>query len=148
NSGVIFSTLSKLQNSPKEFNEIYQNVVRVFSVIVALISIIIIYYSEVIILILYGERWMDSAYYMQLLVIGSFFYVQEMFNRNIFKIFDQTEKILQLEVFKKAVQSCTIVYGLWTMSIENLLFGFILTNVISFIVNYYIARKVQSYFKW
>src|SRR5699024_11061532 len=104
NSGVIFSTLSKLQNSPKEFNEIYQNVVRVFSVIVALISIIIFYYSEVIILILYGERWMDSAYYMQLLVIGSFFYVQEMFNRNIFKFFDQTEKILQLEVFKKSVQ--------------------------------------------
>ncbi|MGP5101665.1 lipopolysaccharide biosynthesis protein [Psychrobacter celer] len=143
-SGPIYSVLSRLQDSPKDFNKMYENITRVFTIIVGFLSIIIFFYAEVIISILYGADWIESAYYMQLLIIGSFFYTQEMFNRNIFKIFDRTEKILQLEILKKAIQLGTIFYGVLTMSIENLLYGFIITSIISFFINYYFARKLQG----
>lgn len=143
-SGPIYSVLSRLQDSPKDFNEMYENITKFFTIIVGLLSVIIFFYAKVIILILYGTDWIESVYYMQLLVIGSFFYTQEMFNRNIFKIFNKTEKILQLELFKKSVQLITIIYGIFTMSIENLLYGFILTSIISFFINYYFARKLQG----
>lgn len=143
-SGPIYSVLSRLQDSPKDFNEMYENITKFFTIIVGLLSVIIFFYAKVIILILYGKDWIESVYYMQLLIIGSFFYNQEMFNRNIFKIFNKTEKILQLELFKKSVQLITIIYGIFTMSIENLLYGFILTSIISFFINYYFARKLQG----
>ncbi len=146
--GVVYSALSKIQEDTEKFNILYQNTVRIFTIGVALICMVIFYYSDLIINILYGDKWIASVIYLQLLIVASFFYLQEMFNRIIFKIFDKTEKILQLEVFKKAIQSLTIFYGIWTMSIENLLYGFVLISVISFLVNYYFARKVQGCFYW
>lgn len=147
-SGVVYSTLSKLQGDPIKFNDLYQNTVRIFTIIVALICMLIFYYSDFVVSVLYGEQWSASVMYLKLLTIASFFYLQEMFNRNIFKIFDKTEKILQLEIFKKIIQSCTIFYGVWVMSVEALLYGFILVSIISFFVNYYSARKVQGFFRW
>lgn len=145
-SSVIYSTLSKLQSNPKEFNKLYFNVVRLSTVIVSLIFMLVFYYADFIIIILYGNTWIDSALYLKLLVIASFFYIQENLNRIIFKVFNKTEKILQLEVLKKIIQSLTIGYALYVESIEFLLYGFILTNIVSFILNYYIARCIQKAF--
>ncbi|MBW7470449.1 lipopolysaccharide biosynthesis protein [Marinobacter sp. F4218] len=146
--GVVYSTLAKLQNRPMEFNALYQSVVRVFTIIVALICMLIFYYSELIITVLYGDKWVSAVFYLQMLIIASFFYLQEMFNRIVFKVFDKTENILKLEIFKKILQTFTIVYGIWTMSIENLLYGFVATSVISFFINYHFARKVQNHYSW
>lgn len=145
-SSVVYSTLSKLQDNPKEFNRLYFNVVRLSTVIIAFIFMLVFYYAEFIITILYGRDWLESALYLKLLVIASFFYLQESLNRIIFKIFNKTEKILQLEILKKLIQSLTIFYGVYMESIEILLYGFILTSLISFIFNYYIARCIQKAF--
>lgn len=146
--GVVYSALAKLQDTPAEFNVLYQHVVKVFTIVVALICLLIYFYAEIIIISLYGELWLDSVYYLKLLIVAAFFLLQEMFNRIIFKIFNRTDKILQLEVVKKLIQSLTIIYGVWTMSIENLIYGFVITSVISFFINYYYARKIQNNFNW
>lgn len=145
---VVYSTLSKIQDEPEKFNTLYRNIAKTFTVIVAFICMIIFYYAEFIISILYGDKWIASVPYLQLLTLASFFYIQEMFNRIIFKIFDKTEKILQLEVFKKFIQSFSIIYGVWLMSIEALLYGFIISSMISFLVNYYFAKQVQGSSDW
>lgn len=142
-SGPIYAVLSKLQDDNKEFNDTYDNITRTFTVFVGLISTIIFIYTELIITTLYGNEWLESAFYMKLLIIASFFYIQEMFSRNIFKIFDKTERILQLEVAKKLFQLLTVFYGIYTTSINNLLYGLILTNVLSFLANYYFSKKIQ-----
>lgn len=146
--GAVYSALSKIQNDPDTFNRTYQNVVRLFTIMVALMCMVIFYYSDLIVTLLYGEKWIASVMYLKLLIVASFFYLQESFNRIIFKVYDRTEKILQLELIKKLIQSITIVYGLLTMSIENLLYGFVIMSSVSFLINYYFARKVQNYFRW
>ena len=112
--GVVYATLSKLQNDRKKFQELYFNIVKVFTVVVGFICIIIFYYSELIVRILYGKEWLTSASYLQLLILASFFYLQEMFNRILFKIFDRTDLILKLEFFKKLLITITIVNGVIT----------------------------------
>lgn len=146
--GTVYSALARIQHNPKEFNSLYQQVVRVFTVFTALICILIYCYAKPIIYVLYGDQWITSVFYLQLLAVAAFFYLQEMFNRIIFKIFDETNKLLKLEIFKKIIQIFTIGYGVWTMSVENLLYGFIVISIISFAINYYYARRVQKYFKW
>ena len=146
--GVVYSTLAKLQDTPKEFNNLYHNIIKIFTILLAFMCLSIYFYADVIITILYGDKWGESIFYLKVLIVSAFFFLQEMFNRIIFKIYNKTEKILQLELFKKGIQSLTILYGLLTMSIENLLYGFLLTSVVSFFINYYLARKVQNYFRW
>lgn len=145
-SSVFYSTLSKIKNESQTFNIMYYNAVRISNILIALIFIFIFYYADFIITIIYGDKWSESVIYLKMLILASFFYLQEMFNRLIFKIYDKTEIILQLEIFKKLIQSLTIFYGLYTLSIGNLLYGFIFTSFFSFNLNYYFARKVQKNF--
>lgn len=146
--GVVYATLSKLQDNKPEFNQVYFNVVRIFTIVVALICILLYYYSGLIIQVLYGDQWLASVHYLQLLSIASFFYLQEIFNRVLFKIFDRTELILKLEIIKKLILSITIFYGVWTLSIPNLLYGFVAVSILSFLINYHFARKVHLVSYW
>jgi teichuronic acid exporter len=147
-AGVVFSALSKVQNDPKQFNYLYNRIVTMFTIIVGLICLLIFFYAQNIVTLLYGERWIDAVGYMKILIVGSYFFMQEMFNRVIFKIFDKTEKIFYLEIIKKSIQLLTILIGVFYKDIELLLYGFILTSFVSFIINYYVSRKVQDNFSW
>lgn len=146
--GVVFSTLSKLQDDRKEFKIFYDRIVKIFTVLVGLICLLIYYYAEQVILLLYGKEWLEAVFFMQILIIASFFYMQEMLNRVLFKVFDRTDKILYLEIIKKAIQSITIIIGVIFMDIEVLLYGFLVTSIISYFINYYYSRKIYENFLW
>ena len=146
--GVVFSTLAKVQDNREQFNRLYKRIITVFTVAVGFICMMIYFYAENIILLLYGEQWLEAVFFMQLLIMASFFYMQEMFNRIIFKVFDQTAKILYLEIIKKTIQLITIIVGVITLSIEILIYGFVLTALISYFINFYYSRKVLGHFDW
>lgn len=147
-SGVVFATLSRLQDSPDEFNKLYINIVRVLTLAIGILCLLIFFYAELIVNILYGPEWLISASYLKLLIVASFFSLQEFFNRILFKIFNRTDIILKLEIAKKVLLSTTIIYGISTLSIKNLLYGFILVSIISFLINYFIARIVYRGNEW
>lgn len=146
--GVVFSTLSKLQDDKEEFKKFYDRIVTVFTTLVGLICLLIYFYAEQAILLLYGKQWLGAVFFMQILIIASFFYMQEMLNRVLFKVFDRTDKILYLEIIKKTIQALTIVVGVLLMDLEILLYGFLLTSVISYFINYYHSRKIYESFSW
>src|SRR5690606_40663802 len=73
-----------------------------------------------------------------------FCYMQEQFNRVIFKEFDQTHKILMLELVKKAIQAITIFGGIYYRDISVLLWGYVITAVLSYILNFIVSRKVMG----
>lgn len=146
--GVVYATLSKLQDNTKHFNQLYFSVVRVFTIVVALICILIYFYADLVVNILYGPEWITSASYLKILMMASFFYLQEVFNRILFKIFDRTDLILKLEIVKKFILTFTIIYGIKTLSIYNLLYGFVVVSAISFLINYHFARSVHEFSYW
>ncbi|CAM4054982.1 lipopolysaccharide biosynthesis protein [Gillisia hiemivivida] len=146
--GVVFSSLSKLQNDKPQFKATYDLITKMFTIAVGLICLLIFFYAENIILVLYGKDWIGATFYVQVLIVASFFFLQETFNRIIFKVFDRTEKILHLEIIKKIIQLITVVIGVYLLSIKFLLFGFLGTSVISYFINYYYSRKIYDSFSW
>lgn len=146
--GVVFSILSKLQDEEEEFKKFYNKIVAIFTTLVGLICLLIYFYAEQAILLLYGEQWLGVVFFMQILIIASFFYMQEMLNRVLFKVFDRTDKILYLEIIKKIIQLFTIFIGLAFMDLEFLIYGFLATSIVSYFINYYYSRKVYDSFSW
>lgn len=139
---VVFSSLAKLQDDKLAFIKVYNKIALYFLVMLGLISSLIYLYSEQIILLLYGNKWIGAVFYMQLLTIASFFHIQENINRVIFKVFNQTRKILHLEFVKKTIQAFSIIIGIYYLNLQILIIGFVITNIISYFVNYYYSRKV------
>lgn len=146
--GVLFIALAKVQDDEKQFSSLYVRIITLFTIAVGFICLFIYFYAENIILLFYGKEWIEAVFYMQILIIASFFYMQEMFNRIIFKVFDRTEKILYLEIIKKTFQAVTIFVGMLMQRIDVLLYGFLLTSFLSYFINYYYSRKVFGGFSW
>ncbi len=146
--GVVFSTLSKLQDDRKEFKKFYDRIVTIFTTLVGLICLLIYFFAEQAILLLYGNQWLGAVFFMRILIIASFFFMQEMLNRVLFKVFDRTDKILYLEVIKKIIQTITIVSGVVLVNLEILLYGFLITSLISCFINYYHSRKIYESFSF
>lgn len=146
--GVFFSTLSTLQDDRSEFYKFYRKITTIFTVVTGLICLLIYFYAEQTLLLLFGKQWVGAVFYLKILIFSSFFFMQEMMNRVLFKVFDRTDKILYLEIIKKTIQGVTIIIGVIYLSIEILLYGFLLTSFISYFINYYHSRKIYNKFSW
>lgn len=139
---VIFSNLAKLQDNKVAFTKAYNKITLYFVVMLGFISTFIYVYSEPIVYLLYGKEWSGAVFYMQLLTLASFFYIQELINRVIFKVFNQTRQILYLEYLKKTIQATSIGVGIYYLNMEILIIGFVITNFIGYFINYYYSRRV------
>jgi teichuronic acid exporter len=146
--GVVYSALSKVQDNVPVFELYYRKVVTIFSTFTGVVCGLVFMYSDGIIQVIYGSEWSGAAPFMQVLAIASFFYMQEMFSRIIFKVFNRTERILALEILKKLIQSVTIAVGLVMMSIEVLMYGILITNVLSYLINFYYSRMILGKLDW
>jgi teichuronic acid exporter len=139
---VVFSSLSKIQDDPKQLHNTYQKIISLFTVGVGLICLILFLFANDFILFLYGKQWLDATFFLKILALSSFFYMQEMFNRILFKVYNRTSIILKLEFVKKGIQIVSVAIGLWFMSIELLMYGLLISSIISYFINYTISRKV------
>ena len=138
---VIFSSLAKVQDDKKQFNLLFNKISTALSAIMGFLSLFIVFYSKNIITILFGEQWLGSFFFLQILIVVAFFHIHETYNHVIFKTFDQTQKILYLEIVKKIIQSISIIIGIIFLDITILLYGYLFTSIISYSLNLYYARK-------
>jgi|SRR5690606_7132278 len=143
--GVIFSSLAKLQDDKPEFIRLYQKIGSYFAVLLGLITIVFYVYAESIINILLGPKWTDAVYFIKLLSIASFFYMQETFNRVIFKVYDRTQYILLVDILKKSVQGVTIAVGIYYLSLEILIYGLVASSVIGYVANVLATRQILKF---
>lgn len=143
--GVLFSGLSKIQDDKIQFKKMYQMVIRLFTVLVGLISLILFIFSEEIIFILIGKQWVEASFFLKVLAVIGFFHIQEKFNRVLFKVFNDTKYILYLELIKKSIQIVSIVIGLSLQRLDVLMYGFIVTSVISYFINFYFTYKKYNF---
>src|SRR5690606_19396606 len=142
--GVVFSALSNLQDDKEKFDYMYNNIIRVFTIIVGAICINIFLFSKEILFVLYGEKWLGADFYLKILALSSFFYMQEMFNRTLFKVFNQTKKIFILDIIKKCINLFSIILGVYYKSLELLMYGYLVTCILSYFINYYVSRTVYK----
>ncbi|MEZ2440094.1 lipopolysaccharide biosynthesis protein [Chitinophaga sp. RCC_12] len=140
--GALFSSLSQLQNDKEQFSRAYNKIILLFTVLMGLITSVTFLFSKEIIVFLFGAKWSDSTYFIQMLTLGSFFFLQETMNRNIFKVFNRTRTILHLELVKKAILCVSLVIGVFYRDLHIMLVGFVITSAISYLINFYYSRKI------
>ncbi|MEN5058258.1 lipopolysaccharide biosynthesis protein [Sphingobacterium kitahiroshimense] len=140
--GVLFSSLAKYQDNKTEFFRLYDKISSYFAMLLGIATVLFVVYANSIVLILLGKQWGGAVFYLQLLSVASFFYMQESFNRIVFKVFDKTRYILYLDLFKKIIQSVTIILGIYYLNLEILLYGIIFSSVVGYISNVLVLKNV------
>lgn len=139
---VFYSYLSKFQSDKARYIEKKNELLLLTLCILGLSASTLIVFSDFLIWFIYGDKWLESAFYLKFFSVAAFFYLLEFLYRNTFKIFDKTQKILQIELFKKVVQITTIIIGLYYHRIDFLLIGYIFSCFVSYLISTYVASKL------
>ncbi|MEO8515901.1 MAG: lipopolysaccharide biosynthesis protein [Flavobacterium sp.] len=143
-SSVIYASISKLQDDRERFIYTFNKILFTYAVAIGLVTTMVFVYAENIILILYGNKWIGATYYMKLLCIVTFFFSINVINELIFKVFDQTKRILHIMIIRNSIQAITIIVGVWMLNLDVLIYGFVFTTLISFLFYFYFSRKILN----
>lgn len=137
--GAGFPIFSKNKNNLEDI--FLQVTKRIYVVSFPIIAFSIIF-AEEIILILFGENWIEAALVLQILGFGIFFLIVESGAKNILKTVNKTDVLLNVEFYKKIFGfSIVLVFAFWSW--EALIIALVFVNIISGIVGV-ITNKIYS----
>ena len=83
---ILFSALSRLQNSEEEFKKLFFRFQKIVSITIVPIGVVIYCYSDLITIILLGEKWMEASYFIGLWgLTGSIMVVLAFFSSEVYR---------------------------------------------------------------
>lgn len=131
---VTFPVLASLQDDIGELKLAYKKLIRsmmfiTFSLMFGLAAV-----AEPLIVTLLGYKWIESAFYLQLLCFSGALYPINALNLNILKIRGKSGKILKLVTLNNLLIIPVVFIGI-TYGIEAMIIAMIVNALITFIIN-------------
>jgi teichuronic acid exporter len=97
-----------------------------------------------LIIILFTEKWIESAPYIQLLCFLGLLLPLHVLNLDVLQALGKSNIFFRLEVIKKVLIVLNIIIT-WHLGISAMIYGMIVTSVISYYLNSYYNKKLINY---
>ncbi len=141
---VSYPVLSSIQEDPERLLEGYRKIIKMtmlvaFSCMLGLAAI-----AKPLILVLIGEKWLQSVYYLQIICFSGMLYPLQAINLNILQVKGRSDLFLKLEIIKKVIAVGPIVIGIF-WGIEYMLWGSVFTSFIAYFLNSYYSADLVNY---
>lgn len=140
---VSFPIITRMRGDRDKFcNETFSisNTVIVFTFPVLLI---VLFFATEIILLLFGQNWIDAAFYLRTLVFAGMFCLLETLTRSYLKAYNRVKVLAKVTLIKRII-AIVIIVGALMISPELMIYAYILSAAIAFALNaLYFCREVQ-----
>lgn len=143
---VTYPILSSVQDDDIRlkmgFRKIIQSVAYInFPALLGLAAV-----AEPVFYILFGEKWMPSVIYFQLLCVAGALYPLHALNLNILQVKGRADLFLMIEIYKKIVLTVLLVLFISLKTgILGLIFAAVINSYISLLINIYFSGKQINY---
>lgn len=141
--GAAFPILAKIDDE-KEFAFMSSKISRGIITISFPLLLGIPLFSKSIVLIVLGNKWLGSAEILSILSFGSIGLILEANSRNIIKSSGRADLLLKSEILKKGI-GFFILFITLHLSLSWLLWGVVISNTFSFIINIIIVSRITLY---
>jgi|GEM_PF-226584 len=141
---VLYPILSEIKDNPKKLVDAYRRILKLISLIICGILGILIIIAKPFFILLFTDIWLPAVPYFQILCVAGILYPLNMYYINSLKVTGRTDLFLKGAIFKKVLGFIILFLSL-PYGIEVMLYGFVLSKIISLNVNQYLARKVIDY---
>lgn len=141
---VSYPVLSSIQNEPERLKQAYRQVIKITMLITFACMLGLAAVAKPLILILIGEQWLESVYYLQIICFAGMLYPLHAINLNILQVKGRSDLFLKLEILKKMVAIVPIVLGV-VYGIEYMLWGSVFTSFIAYFLNSYYSARLIDY---
>lgn len=144
---VSYPILSEIKTNEDRLKHAFSRILKMtmlvsFSCMLGLAAL-----SKPLIVILIGEKWLESVKYLQIICFSGMLYPLQLLNLNILMVKGRSDLFLKLEIIKKTISIVPIMLGIY-FGIEFMLWGSVFISCISFVVNSYYSKILINYNTW
>lgn len=149
---VYFPAISKVQDKPDELRKLYKKSIMAVSFLSIGLSGMLFLVSKDLILFLYGQKWLYSAYLFKFMAITGFVWPLSAIMVNLVVGMGHAGKHLVLGLYKKTVGLTALAIG-FSFGIEGFLYATICSNIIALALNItYVSKLLKvgfaEHFSW
>ncbi|AKA36074.1 lipopolysaccharide biosynthesis protein [Flagellimonas lutaonensis] len=143
-SNISFPILSTLQSDDERLRSVFSKFLK-FSVFINFTALVMLAaMAEPIVILLIGEKWRDSVFYLQLLCVPGMLYPLHLLNLDLLVVKGVSDKYLRIEIIKKIIL-IPLVFITALFSIEVMLYGLISFSVTEYFINSSYSKKLVGY---
>jgi O-antigen/teichoic acid export membrane protein len=137
---VLFPVLSDVQNENDRFLKIIEKALTLLSFISFFLVGLLFITAEDVFILLFSKKWIDSVQYFKILVTIAFIYPISTLLVNILLSKGNSKKNLKLNLIKQSLILTNLIIG-FSFGLKEYLLGFVIVNIIGFIINISFASK-------
>ena len=143
-NGPVYSGLAKIQDDKNEFSKGYIKTINILMALSGIMVIFIYLFSDDIIRLIFGNKWLESIFYLKILSISVLVLIQDSFNKVIFKIYNKTNLMLKLDLVKKGIQIIGICIAIFYKDINILLLNYVISLFIGYLITSFYSKKILN----
>lgn len=141
---VTFPLFAEVHDDDVRLKDIYKRIMQMVLFFVAPVLLCMSVLAEPLFRVLFSEKWLPAVPYFQILCWNGILYPIHAYNLNILKVKGRSDLFLKLEVVKKVMIILVIVITI-QFGIKGLLYGSIVSSVLSFFINSYYTGIFINY---
>lgn len=140
---VMYPVYSSLQDDRERLNEIVAMNMRVIAFLIFPVIGLLILIAEPLIVFLYGEKWLPSVPYFQVLCVGGFFVCLQNVNFYAVAAVGKSKQLFYWSFYKWGFLLCALLVGM-NFGMYGILWGMVLSNFNIFMVNSFLASNFNG----
>ena len=143
-SSVTYPALSKKKNNIKEFKNAVKKIIKTSTFALFPIFLFLAALSNNIFNILLDEKWYQSIYLFQLMLLGIMLQIIKLINFNILKITNRPDLLLRLEIFERLLMILILFFSI-NYGIVGILIGDIILSIIVLFMHTFFSKSLINY---
>lgn len=140
-NNTAFPILAKKKNNIEDFKQEADVIIKSVPLLIFPALITIAVFSKEIISILFGKKWLPASEYLSMLVFAGMFMIFDAINRNFIKSLGNVDRLFVFTVIKRTIGCCIIILSA-IVSVHMVLYGYVLSAFIGFMLNCYLYSKL------
>ncbi|MDR2270647.1 MAG: lipopolysaccharide biosynthesis protein [Sphingobacterium sp.] len=141
---VTFPLFASIQNDDVKLREAYKSALRLVLSLTSAMMLILVLIAEPLFRMVYGDKWLPSVPYFQILCIASIFLPIGTYNLNILKVKGRSDLFLKVEIIKKIIGVVSLIICI-PFGITAIVWSLCLTNIFFAYLNGYFSGKFIDY---
>lgn len=137
---VMYPVYSSLQDDRERLNEIVAMNMRVIAFLIFPVIGLLILIAEPLIVFLYGEKWLPSVPYFQVLCVGGFFVCLQNVNFYAVAAVGKSKQLFYWSFYKWGFLLCALLIGM-NFGMYGILWGMVLSNFNIFMTNTFLQSR-------
>lgn len=137
---VMYPVYSSIQDDRERLNEMVLMNIRVISFLIFPMLALLILIGEPLITLLYGDKWLPSVPYFQVLCVGGFFVCLQNVNFYAVAAVGKSKQLFYWSLYKWGFLLAALLVGM-TLGMYGILWGMVISNMNIFLVNCFLASR-------